>query len=115
MVRMPNSPMSVTMDNRVDELSRFIERPTTRLKETERLLASQLEVSDRELVLLRTPVADGPMITEELGGRFRVPVSTMTGLDRMEQRGSSGASRDIATVAGEPHRRRGAAQGISIH
>ena len=36
------------MDNRVDELSRFIERPTTRLKETERLLARQLEVSDRK-------------------------------------------------------------------
>src|SRR5437870_12379561 len=88
MVRMPNSPMSVTMDNRVDELSRFIERPTTRLKETERLLARQLEVSDRELVLLRTLVADGPMITEELGGCFRVPVSTMTGLvDGMDQKG----------------------------
>jgi DNA-binding MarR family transcriptional regulator len=28
------------------------------------------------------------MITKELGGRFRVPVSTMTGLvDRMEQKG----------------------------
>jgi len=67
------------MDNRVDELSRFIERPTTRLKETERLLARQLEVSDRELVLLRTLVADGPMITEELGGS------------------SCGASRDVAT------------------
>ena len=73
---------------KLDDLSRFIERPTTRLKETERLLARQLEVSDRELVLLRTLVADGPMITKELGGRFRVPVSTMTGLvDRMEQKG----------------------------
>ena len=69
------------MDNRVDELSRFIERPTTRLKETERLLARQLEVSDRELVLLRTLVADGPMITEELGGCFRVPVSTVSIID----------------------------------
>ena len=76
------------MDDRVEELSRFIERLTTRFKETERLFATRLEVSDRELVLLRTLVADGPMITKELGGRFRVPVSTMTGLvDRMEQKG----------------------------
>ena len=88
MARTPNYPMSVAMDDRVDELSRFIERLTTRFKETERLFASRLEVSDRELVLLRTLVADGPMITKELGGRFRVPVSTMTGLvDRMEQKG----------------------------
>src|SRR2546422_825284 len=88
MARTPNYPMSVAMDDRVDELSRFIERLTTRFKETERLFATRLEVSDRELVLLRTLVADGPMITKELGGRFRVPVSTMTGLvDRMEQKG----------------------------
>ena len=88
MARTPNYPMSVAMDDRVEELSRFIERLTTRFKETERLFASRLEVSDRELVLLRTLVADGPMITKELGGRFRVPVSTMTGLvDRMEQKG----------------------------
>ena len=88
MARTANYPMTVAMDNRVDELSRFIEQLTTRFKETERLFASRLEVSDRELVLLRTLVADGPMITKELGGRFRVPVSTMTGLvDRMEQKG----------------------------
>jgi len=88
MARTTNYPMAVAMDDRVDELSRFIEQLTTRFKETERLFASRLEVSDRELVLLRTLVADGPMITKELGGRFRVPVSTMTGLvDRMEQKG----------------------------
>ncbi|TMA36089.1 MAG: MarR family transcriptional regulator [Deltaproteobacteria bacterium] len=88
MTRTANYPMTVAMDNRADELSRFIEQLTTRFKETERLFASRLEVSDRELVLLRTLVADGPMITKELGGRFRVPVSTMTGLvDRMEQKG----------------------------
>jgi len=88
MARTANYPMAVAIDSRVDELSRFIEQLTTRFKETERLFASRLEVSDRELVLLRTLVADGPMITKELGGRFRVPVSTMTGLvDRMEQKG----------------------------
>ena len=88
MTRTANYPMTVAMDNRADELSRFIEQLTTRFKETERLFASRLEVSDRELVLLRTLVADGPMITEELGGCFRVPVSTMTGLvDGMDQKG----------------------------
>ena len=76
------------MKDRVEELSRFIERLTSRFKETESLFASRLEVSDRELALLRALVADGPMITKELGGRFRVPVSTMTGLvDRMEKKG----------------------------
>jgi DNA-binding MarR family transcriptional regulator len=76
------------MEDRVDELARFIEDVTTRFKESETLFASRLEVSDRELALLRTLVAEGPMITKELGGRFRVPVSTMTGLvDRMEKRG----------------------------
>ena len=76
------------MEDRVDELARFIEDLTMRFKESEILFASRLEVSDRELALLRTLVAEGPMITKELGGRFRVPVSTMTGLvDRMEKRG----------------------------
>ena len=76
------------MEDRVDELARFIEDLTTRFKESEILFASRLEVSDRELALLRTLVAEGPMITKQLGGRFRVPVSTMTGLvDRMERRG----------------------------
>jgi DNA-binding MarR family transcriptional regulator len=76
------------MKDRVEELSRFIERLSGRFKETEALFASRLDVSDRELALLRTLVADGPMITKELGGRFRVPVSTMTGLvDRMERKG----------------------------
>ncbi len=76
------------MSDRVEELSRFIERITARFKESELVFASRLEVSDRELALLRTLVAEGPMITKELGGRFRVPVSTMTGLvDRMEKNG----------------------------
>jgi len=73
---------------RIEELSQFIERVSSRFKETEGVFASRLEVSDRELALLRTLVAEGPMITKALGGRFRVPVSTMTGLvDRMEKKG----------------------------
>ena len=76
------------MQDRVGELARFIERVSARFKETELVFASRLEVSDRELALLRTLVAEGPMITKALGGRFRVPVSTMTGLvDRMEKNG----------------------------
>ena len=76
------------MRDRIDELRRFIERLTERFKETDTLFANRLEVSDRELALLRALVADGPMITKALGGRFDVPVSTMTGIvDRMEQRG----------------------------
>ena len=76
------------MRERVEELARFIEHVTTRFKENDTLFASRLDVSDRELALLRTLAADGPMITKELGGRFRVPVSTMTGLvDRMERSG----------------------------
>ena len=118
MARTPNYPMSVAMDDRVDELSRFIERLTTRFKETERLFASRLEVSDRELVLLRTLVADGPMITKELGGRFRVPVSTMTGLvDRMEQKGlvrRVPGRRDRRSIELEATPASGAAHGMSI-
>ena len=85
------------MQDRVAELSRFIERVSDRFKATEMLFASRLEVSDRELALLRTLVAEGPMITKALGGRFGVPVSTMTGLiDRMEKKG---------LVRRVPHRR----------
>jgi len=73
--------------NRVDELRRFIELISGRFKETEGLFASRLDVSERELALLRTLAEEGPMISRELGGRFRVPVSTMTGLvDRMERK-----------------------------
>jgi DNA-binding MarR family transcriptional regulator len=76
------------MEDRVAELSEFIELLSARFKETEALFASKLEASERELALLRTLVSDGPMITKELGGRFGVPVSTMTGLvDRMEKKG----------------------------
>lgn len=76
------------MKERVDELRRFIEMLSTRFKQTEELFASRLEVSERELALLRTLVEEGPMITKVLGGRFGVPVSTMTGLvDRMEKKG----------------------------
>ena len=71
-----------------DELARFIEFLTERFKQTEELFATRLEVSERELALLRTLAAEGPMITKRLGARFKVPVSTMTGLvDRMEQKG----------------------------
>jgi DNA-binding MarR family transcriptional regulator len=76
------------MNERVAELTRFIEAVSGRFKESETVFASRLEVSERELALLRTLAADGPMIIKELGGRFRVPVSTMTGLvDRMEKKG----------------------------
>jgi DNA-binding MarR family transcriptional regulator len=80
--------MSGSTRDRAEELARFIEFLSGRFKETEELFASRLEVSQRELALLRTLAVDGPMITRELGGRFRVPVSTMTGLvDRMEKKG----------------------------
>jgi DNA-binding MarR family transcriptional regulator len=76
------------MKDRVDELRRFIELLSNRFKQTEELFATRLEVSERELALLRTLVEEGPMITKALGGRFGVPVSTMTGLvDRMEKKG----------------------------
>jgi DNA-binding MarR family transcriptional regulator len=76
------------MQRRVEELARFIEQVTLRFKETELVSASRLDVSDRELALLRTLAAEGPMIIKDLGGRFGVPVSTMTGLvDRMEANG----------------------------
>jgi DNA-binding MarR family transcriptional regulator len=76
------------MKERVDELRRFIEVLSSRFKQTEELFATRLEVSERELALLRTLVEEGPMITKVLGGRFAVPVSTMTGLvDRMEKKG----------------------------
>ena len=76
------------MKERIDELRRFIEMLSNRFKQTEELFATKLEVSERELALLRTLVEEGPMITKALGGRFGVPVSTMTGLvDRMEKKG----------------------------
>ena len=76
------------MKDRIDELRRFIEVLSSRFKQTEELFATKLEVSERELALLRTLVEEGPMITKALGGRFGVPVSTMTGLvDRMEKKG----------------------------
>ena len=76
------------MKDRIDELRRFIEMLSSRFKQTEELFATKLEVSERELALLRTLVEEGPMITKALGGRFGVPVSTMTGLvDRMEKKG----------------------------
>ncbi len=80
--------MAASPRDRAEELARFIELLTARFKETEDLFASRLEVSQRELALLRTLATEGPMITRALGGRFGVPVSTMTGLvDRMEQKG----------------------------
>lgn len=76
------------MKDRIDELRHFIELLSSRFKQTEELFATKLEVSERELALLRTLVEEGPMITKALGGRFGVPVSTMTGLvDRMEKKG----------------------------
>jgi DNA-binding MarR family transcriptional regulator len=78
----------VPVQDRVGELTRFIEFLTARFKETDAVFATRLEVSEREVTLLRTLAAEGPMITKDLGGRFHVPVSTMTGLvDRMEKKG----------------------------
>jgi len=81
--------MSTQTDpERLAELEDFIELLTERFKADESTFASRLEVSQRELVLLQTLDRHGPMITRELGGRFGVPVSTMTGLvDRMEKKG----------------------------
>ena len=80
--------MKRSIEDRIAELTGFIDRLIGRFKETEDLFASRLEVSERELMLLRALVEDGPMITKALGGRFGVPVSTMTGLiDRMEKKG----------------------------
>ena len=73
---------------RVQELSSFIEILTARFKEDELVFTNRLEISDREFALLRALVSQGPMIIRALGGRFKVPVSTMTGLvDRMEKKG----------------------------
>lgn len=82
---------------RVEELTAFIDLLTTRFKETETLFTSRLEVGPRELVLLRALGEEGPLIARELGARFGVPMSTMTGLvDRMEAKG---------LVRRVPHRR----------
>jgi len=75
-------------DERVAELAGFIEGLTERFKANESVFADRLEVSERELALLRAAAREGPMILREIGGRFGVPVSTMTGLvDRMEKKG----------------------------
>lgn len=88
MARGPNYSKHELMASRVDELCRFIEFLSASFKESDLLFASRLEVSERELALLRTLVTAGPMIIKELGGKFHVPVSTMTGLiDRMERKG----------------------------
>lgn len=76
------------MKGRARDLASYIEFLVLRFKESEQGFASQLEVSERELALLHTLATDGPMITKALGARFKVPVSTMTGLvDRMEKKG----------------------------
>jgi DNA-binding MarR family transcriptional regulator len=75
-------------ERRVRELTSFIEALTARFKANESTFSDRLEVSDKELVLLRALASGGPMIIRALGGRFGVPVSTMTGLvDRMEKKG----------------------------
>jgi DNA-binding MarR family transcriptional regulator len=84
----PESSSEGAIDERVAEVCRFIEFLSARFKQTQVGFTSRLEVSERELALLRTLADEGPMITKELGGRFGVPVSTMTGLvDRMEKKG----------------------------
>ena len=111
--------MARVHEQRVQELAQFIEALTERFKADESLFADRLEVSERELALLRALVRDGPMITRALGGRFAVPVSTMTGLvDRMEKKGLVRRVRDrrdrraieleatpAGTLALEEHRR----------
>ena len=73
---------------RVEELSLFIGLLTERFKARQETFAGKLEVSQKELALLQALASAGPMISKELGGRFGVPVSTMTGLvDRMEKKG----------------------------
>ncbi len=80
--------MAKENEQRVKELAQFIEALTERFKANESVFADRLEVSERELALLRALAKEGPMITRALGGRFGVPVSTMTGLvDRMEKKG----------------------------
>jgi DNA-binding MarR family transcriptional regulator len=80
--------MAKASEQRVQELAQFIEALTERFKANESVFANRLEVSERELALLRALAKEGPMITRALGGRFGVPVSTMTGLvDRMEKKG----------------------------
>jgi DNA-binding MarR family transcriptional regulator len=80
--------MAKASEQRVEELAQFIEALTERFKANESSFADRLEVSERELALLRALAKEGPMITRALGGRFGVPVSTMTGLvDRMERKG----------------------------
>jgi DNA-binding MarR family transcriptional regulator len=75
-------------EQRVAELAGFIELLTERFKANESVFADRLELSERELACLRALAREGAMITRELGGRFGVPVSTMTGLiDRMETKG----------------------------
>jgi len=76
------------MKDRAHELAGAIEFLIVRFKESEQMFATRLEVSERELALLHTLATAGPMITKALGARFKVPVSTMTGLvDRMEEKG----------------------------
>ena len=71
--------MAKASEQRVQELAQFIEALTERFKANESVFADRLEVSERELALLRALAKEGPMITRALGGRFGVPVSTMTG------------------------------------
>jgi DNA-binding MarR family transcriptional regulator len=79
--------MAKANEQRVQELAQFIEALTERFKANESVFADRLEVSERELALLRALAKEGPMITRALGSRFGVPVSTMTGVvDRMEKR-----------------------------
>jgi DNA-binding MarR family transcriptional regulator len=80
--------MAEASEQRVRELAQFIDALTERFKANESVFADRLEVSERELALLRALAKEGPMIMRALGGRFGVPVSTMTGLvDRMEKKG----------------------------
>lgn len=93
----PSVFMSANFDDRVAELSRFIGALAQRFKAGEETFASRLEVTQKELALLQALASSGPMIIKDLGGRFGVPVSTMTGLlDRMEKKG---------LVRRVPHRR----------
>ena len=81
--------MAKATEQRVQTLAQFIEALTERFKANEALFADRLEVSERELALLRTLAERGTDDHQARSGAASdVPVSTMTGLvDRMEKKG----------------------------
>ena len=58
--------VSKANEARVTELAGFIEALTERFKANESMFADRLEVSERELALLRAVAREGPMISREV-------------------------------------------------